>query len=42
MEFLRNEFKNEITESIRKIDNLEILKNLLGIIRIIIKKEEGI
>lgn len=41
MEFLRKEFENDIIESIRKIDDIETLKNLLGIIRIIIKKEEG-
>lgn len=42
MEFLKKEFENEIVENIRKIDNIETLKNLLGIIKLIIKKEEGI
>lgn len=42
MEFLRKEFENEIIENIRKIDDVETLKNLLGIIKKVIKKEEGI
>ncbi|WP_265880959.1 hypothetical protein [Clostridium perfringens] len=42
MEFLRKEFENEIIENIRKIDDVETLKNLLGIIKMVIKKEEGI
>lgn len=42
VEFLRKEFENEIIENIRKIDDVETLKNLLGIIKKVIKKEEGI
>lgn len=42
VEFLRKEFENEIIENIRKIDDVETLKNLLGIIKMVIKKEEGI